>query len=166
MERRYLLKTTPSELALAGNGWRITDRYLPGTRLRLRQMESLADGRSVFKLTQKYRSENQAPTETTITNMYLDEAEYERLKLLEARVLEKTRHPYRFQDRVFSIDIFEGRRRGLILAEVEWDEAGRAEEIHLPGFMRKDVTSDPFFRGGNLAMMPDEDFRRGLAAHL
>ena len=54
IERRYLLKDIPADLDVTGNGWRIIDRYLPDTRLRLRRMESRAGEGRIFKLTQKY----------------------------------------------------------------------------------------------------------------
>jgi CYTH domain-containing protein len=162
IERRYLLKDVPADLALTGDGWRITDRYIPDTRLRLRCMESMAGEGSIFKLTQKYRASHQAVTEATITNMYLSEEEHNRLKALDARILQKVRRSYRVQSRDFSVDVFEGRHRGLILAELELEVTMPSNDVDLPSFILKEITNDPFFSGGNLAMMTDEEFRQGL----
>lgn len=160
IERRYLLAGLPADLAQT-SGWRITDRYFPATRLRLRRMQAITGDEVIYKLTQKYRAENQGATETTITNLYLSEAEYNLLLPLEALTVEKTRYPYESHARRFSIDVFAGRHEGLTLAEIEG-----AAEFALPAFALADVTADPFFRGGNLAGMADLEFQQGLVRRL
>jgi adenylate cyclase len=166
VECRYLLNTIPDALLGVPKGWQITDRYFPNTRLRLRHMRSLSGDENVYKLTQKYRSEAQNAYETTITNVYLTEAEYERFEALEARILEKKRYPYTLQSYSLSIDVFEGRHHGLILAEMEVEKKEVVDELALPSFILKDVTADPFFTGGNLVTMTEEEFRQGLAERL
>ena len=164
-ERRYLLNKIPADL-LQNNGWLITDHYFPATRLRLRRMISIPGDETVYKLTQKYRAEIQNAHETTITNFYLTEGEYNFLQRLEAKVIEKRRYPYRAQHQHFSIDVFEGRHQGLILAEMELEKDSDLDEIAVPVFALEDVTEDPYFTGGNLAGMPDLEFRRGLSQRL
>ncbi|MCF2530748.1 hypothetical protein [Yinghuangia soli] len=51
-ERRFLLPGPPPPAAVTVTR-RITDRYVPGTRLRLRRSENAATGECVYKLTQK-----------------------------------------------------------------------------------------------------------------
>ncbi len=51
-ERRFLLAGPPSAPAVTASR-RITDHYLPGTRLRLRRVGHLDSGACEFKLTQK-----------------------------------------------------------------------------------------------------------------
>lgn len=165
-ERRYLLKTIPDDLAANTNGWLITDHYLPNTRLRLRKMEFITGNDIIYKLTQKYRSETQNAYETTITNVYLNEAEYNLLQPLEAKIIRKRRYPYSVQNYNFSIDVFEGRHQGLILAEMEFEKTSKLDEFVLPLFVFKDVTDDPFFSGGHLAMVRDEEFRHGLSQRI
>jgi adenylate cyclase len=159
-ERRYLLNKIPDDL-FQNNGWLITDHYFPTTRLRLRRMQSISGEETVYKLTQKYRSEIQNTYETTITNLYLTEAEYNFLRLLEAKLIEKRRYPYRVQNQQFSIDVFEGRHQGLILAEMEFEKT-ESGEFTVPVFALADVTDDPFFTGGNFARLTDAEFRQGL----
>jgi CYTH domain-containing protein len=166
IERRYLLKAVPGDWPAKLDGWLITDRYFPNTRLRLRKMRSLSGDKHIYKLTQKYRSEDQNADETTITNLYLTEAEYNLLAALEGRVVEKMRFPYSLHDHRFSIDIFEGRHQGLILADRELQQKPGPDEAVLPPFALKDVTEDFFFSGGSLAMMGDEEFRQGLSQRL
>jgi CYTH domain-containing protein len=163
VECRYLLNKIPDNLLDNPNGWLITDRYFPNTRLRLRQMTSVSGKENIYKLTQKYRSETQNAYETTITNVYLTEAEHNHLEALDAKILKKRRYPYKVQDHSFSIDVFEGRHQGLILAETELENKAEADEYVLPSFVLKDVTDDPFFTGGNLVTMTNEEFKQGLS---
>ena len=168
VECRYLLNKIPDDLPdnPREKGWLITDRYFPNTRLRLRQIESLSGRETIYKFTQKYRSEGQNAYEATITNMYLTEAEYGHLEALDAKILQKRRYPYMVGNHSFSINVFEGRHQGLILAEVELENKTEADELVLPSFVLKDVTDDPFFSGGNLVTMTEEEFRQGLSQRL
>lgn len=61
-----------------------------------------------------------------------------------------------------SIDVFEGRHQGLILADMELEIKAGTDEFALPSFVLKDVTNDLFFTGGNLISLTDEEFRQGL----
>ena len=165
-ERRYLLRTVPDDLPANADGWHISDCYFPNTRLRLRNMKAIAGDENIYTLTQKYRSGTQNAFETTITNMYLTEAEYNFLQPLEAKIIRKRRYPYSAQNHKFSIDVFEGRHQGLILAEIEMENKVEAGEFVPPSFVLKDVTDDPFFTGGNLVTMTDEEFKQGLSQRI
>jgi CYTH domain-containing protein len=166
VECRYLLNKVPDGLLDNPKGWLITDRYFPNTRLRLRHMQSLSGDKHIYKLTQKYRSETQSAYETTITNIYLTKAEYHHFEALEAKILKKKRYPYTLPSYSLSIDVFEDRHQGLILAEMELEKKAGAGELVLPSFVLKEVTDDPFFTGGILAMMTDEEFGQGLSQRL
>ena len=166
VECRYLLNKIPDDLLDSPKGWLIIDRYFPDTRLRLRHMQSVSGNENIYKLTQKYRSETQNAYETTITNIYLSEAEYSHFESLKAKILKKTRYPYTAQSYSFSIDVFEGRHQGLILAEMEFEKKAEVVEFVLPSVIFKDVTDDQFFADGNLVTMTDEEFRQGLSQRL
>jgi CYTH domain-containing protein len=165
-EYRYWLNKIPEGLLDNLKGWKITDRYFPHTRLRLRHMKSVSGNKHIYKLTQKYRSDTQNAYETTITNIYLTRAEFKHFETLEATILKKTRYPYKVQSCSLSIDVFEGRHQGLILAEMETEKKSEANEFILPSFVGKDVTDDSFFTGGNLVRMTDEEYRQGLSQRI
>jgi CYTH domain-containing protein len=166
MERKYLLKKLPDDFVENSNGWLITDRYFPNTRLRLRSMKSIPGHQTIYKLTQKYRSEHQDEYETTITNMYLTEAEFSNFASLEAKIVRKRRHAFSNQSHSFSIDVFEDRHQGLFLAEIEFENKSELDEVPLPLFAIREVTGDHFFTGGNLAVLTDDEFRHGLSQRL
>ncbi|MBT3188529.1 MAG: hypothetical protein HN736_03805 [Anaerolineae bacterium] len=162
-ERRFLLNELPEHLLENSTGWLITDRYIPNTRIRLRHMQSLSDDRNIYKLTQKYRAEHQDASETTITNIYLTKIEYDLFSTLGAKLLRKRRYPYKIKDHTFSIDIFEGRYQGLILAEIEFEKIAEKDKFLLPSFAVKDITDDVFFTGGNLVNLTAEEFKEELS---
>lgn len=146
-ERRFLLEGLPDGV---GSPVRIADRYLTGTRLRLRRVVA-PDGVVVRKLGQKVRTDPDDPTEVWITNLYLDDAEYERLVGLPAAALHKDRYPWPLFGG--SVDVFAGALSGLVLAEIECvDEAALAAVIPPPGTVA-DVTQDDRFSGGSLATL-------------
>jgi hypothetical protein len=89
-ERRFLLAEPPSDSAATATR-RITDRYLTGTRLRLRRAEHQYQDQdqapTEYKLTQKAPAEQPGPIQGLITNTYLSQAEYDLLATLPAAVL-------------------------------------------------------------------------------
>lgn len=137
-EQRWLLASLPAGLS---SPFAVYDRYLNGTRFRLRRVER--DGDVVFKLGQKIPCATDA---VMLTNTYLSADEYGVFAALPAREVRKARSHLSHDGRTFAIDHFDD---GLILAEVELT----ADEPHLPlpPFASRDVTGDPAFTGGALA---------------
>ena len=149
-ERRFLVAPD--------SGWRaglkpytkpLVDRYLSCGRLRLRRLEDSDTGRVAFKLTKKYESDSMFAR--PVVSTWLSELEFESLCQLDGFGLSKTRHYHEWNGVVFSIDVFEGELRGLILCETE--EAGSIDElraVRFPDYARWEVTEDEFFTGGRL----------------
>ena len=69
IERRFLVRELPPELM---DSRHICDRYITGTRLRLRRI-TIGD-EYVWKLTQKVRRQPDDPYDVAITNVYLEQA--------------------------------------------------------------------------------------------
>ena len=130
-ERRFLLAALP-DLASA-RVLRITDRYLDGTRLRLRLVEE--DGRAAVR-----KLGHKVPHSVSVnehTSFYLDEAEYAVLAVLPGHELRKTR-------RILGAWAFDEHTDGMLLAETEQDLD--------PWFAYvREVTDEPAFTGGALA---------------
>ncbi|HEY3843565.1 MAG TPA: hypothetical protein VGL48_09980 [Acidimicrobiales bacterium] len=145
-EQRWLLSRLPDGLK---DPVEIRDRYLSHTRLRLRRMQS--SGTVVWKLAQKVRLNEASPELVKLTNIYLDEHEYQRLFQMEADVLVKTRWHWGVDGHAFSVDAFGGDLEGLVLAEVELGP----QEGHIapPPFVVVEVTSDDRYSGGALAAL-------------
>ncbi len=73
-ERRFLLNHLPTDANVVRTR-RITDRYIDGTALRLRQ-QSDDHGPEIFKLTQKIPERASGVQQGFITNIYLSNDEF------------------------------------------------------------------------------------------
>ncbi|MEU6849803.1 hypothetical protein ABZ901_07730 [Actinacidiphila alni] len=158
-ERRWLLAAPPGPESVRVTRT-ITDRYLTGTRLRLRRVE-LPYGATELKLTQKIPAPEPGggAVRGLITNTYLSRAEYDVLAGLPAAVLTKTR----LGVPPMGVDVFDGRLRGLVLAEAEFgtDDEARAYVPHLSCVA--EVTDDPRFTGGSLVTAERRELLAWLA---
>jgi hypothetical protein len=156
-EQRWVLARRPDGLDRPVS---ILDLYIPGTRLRLRRMET--DTEVVYKLGQKVRPTPDDPELVRLTNMYLSESEYGSVARLGGAEIRKTRWRWMPGDGPLVVDVFEGPLAGLVLAEVELgpDEARRQP----PPLVVADVTNDDRFSGGRLAPITPAQLTALLAA--
>jgi CYTH domain-containing protein/glutaredoxin len=155
VERRFLLATVPPDLT---GGRLVVDRYLPGTRLRLREIRQA--GSVTRKLGQKIR-EATGPERVRHTSTELDDAEWELLSRLGGQVLVKARHPVPLDGGgTVAVDVFGGRHAGLVLAEVDLAADGDvphegdelAPVLEAAGLrVVREVTAEEAFTGGALA---------------
>jgi len=67
-ERRFLAASIPEGLD-RDRGWRITDRYIESTKMRLRRVEPLGGGETLFKLGRKEVPSPPDDSRMTITNV-------------------------------------------------------------------------------------------------
>jgi CYTH domain-containing protein len=129
----------------------IYDRYIIGTRLRLRRIISRDD--VVFKLVQKVRISEADPETMKLTNFYLADGEYKIIAALPATELRKTSWNLTLDGAQLAIDVLHERLDGLLLAEGELGpDQARAPA---PPFAVHDVTNDDRFSGGALAASSD-----------
>jgi CYTH domain-containing protein len=141
-ERRYLLASLPESVTSTTE---IVDRYLTGTRLRLREVRE-GDGTVVRKLGHKVRL-TEGPEEVACTNFYLDDEEWALLATLPARTLRKRRHVVAVGDWLVAIDEHED---GTLVAEI--DDGDEPSEL-VPDWLDvvREVTHDEEWTGGGLA---------------
>ncbi len=141
-ERRYLLAGLPDGVTSTRD---IADRYLTGTRLRLREVRE-PDGAVIRKLGHKVRLSD-GPGEIACTSFYLDDEEWAVLAALPARVLRKKRHTIARDGWVVAVDEHED---GALVAEID---DGDEPSDRLPDWLDvvRDVTLDEAWTGGGLA---------------
>lgn len=125
----------------------IEDLYIDGSRMRLRRMTASDTGRVVLKLSKKYEAVD--PHARPMVTTYLTDTEYSLLAGLPAHPLVKRRYPIG----EFSIDLFEGALAGLELAESEQPDATTLAALVPPGWAIREVSDDPRYDGGNLALL-------------
>jgi CYTH domain-containing protein len=159
IERRFLLAGVPDGAdVLAVN--EIDDRYLDGTRLRLRRMAQVG-GPTALKLTQKLPAPDGHGRQGALTTLYVSEDEYAALAALPAATLSKTRlslAPY-------GVDVFRGHLDGLCLAEVEFESEQDAAAFRPAAFCRAEVTADRRFTGGELVRASSAQVRAWTAEY-
>jgi CYTH domain-containing protein len=131
IERRFLLGGVPDgEDVLAVN--EIDDRYLDGTRLRLRRMAQVG-GPTALKLTQKLPEPDGHGRQGALTTLYVSEDEYAALAVLPAATLSKSR----LSIAPYGVDVFRGHLAGLYLAEVEFASAQDAAAFRPAAFCHR-----------------------------
>jgi CYTH domain-containing protein len=146
LERRFLLARAPKGPCVRRAA--ITDLYVTGTRLRLRRaVETTASGSTILrKFTQKIPAPSGGPG--LITTVYLDEAEHSVLSELPGSGLTKTRYSVP----PFGVDVFTGDLAGLLMAEIEFEDAEEEKHFQVPPDVVAEVTADPRLSGGRLAV--------------
>ena len=123
----------------------ILDRYVTGTRLRLREVRD-SDGTVTRKLGHKVRLTD-GPTEVACTNFYLDDDEWALLAALPARLLRKRRHIIHRDGLLVAVDEHDD---GTLIAEI--DDGDQPSDF-VPEWLDvvDDVTADEAWTGARLA---------------
>lgn len=144
-ERRFLVRSIPTGVTRVS---RITDHYLEGTRLRLREVVDGAGG-VVRKLGHKIRLSD-GPEAIACTTLYLDDAEWHLLSGLPARTLTKTRHHVDRDGVSLAVDELPD---GTLIAEI--DDEG-SPPVPIPDWLDviAEVTRDERWTGASLTHDP------------
>jgi CYTH domain-containing protein len=141
-ERRYLLASVPEGVTSTKE---ILDRYVTGTRLRLREVRE-GGGTVIRKLGHKVRL-TERPEEVACTNFYLNDEEWAVLTALPAQLLRKKRHLVHRDGLIVAIDEHED---GTLIAEI--DDHEQPSRI-VPDWLDvlEDVSTDERWTGAQLA---------------
>jgi CYTH domain-containing protein len=141
-ERRYLVRAVPDGVTRTTT---ITDRYVTGTRVRLREVVE-PDGAVVRKLNQKVRL-GDGPEQIACTSVYLDEAEWSALSALVGPVLVKRRHHVERDGMHLVVDELAD---GTLLAEIDGGDQAPSGAPRWLDVVRE-VTGDEAWTGLGLA---------------
>lgn len=141
-ERRFLVGSVPDGVERTSQ---IVDRYVVGTRLRLREVVE-PDGSVVRKLGHKVRLTD-GPERVACTSVYLDDAEWALLQELPARVLRKRRHHVRVDGLHVAVDELPD---GTLLAEIDGGDQPVAD-VPAGLDVLREVTGDEAWTGASLA---------------
>lgn len=147
IERRWLVDSTRLEVLDAVEPIAILDRYIEGTRFRLREMRRGED--VVWKLTKKYECAD--PLVRPIVTGYLTSEEYDIFARLSALTLAKRRYRLSHAGHDFSLDRFSGNLEGLTLAELEVADEAALRALPNPPWTVRDITDDARYQGATLA---------------
>jgi len=145
IERKFLVRKMPDDLTSYPSK-EIAQGYLvsldDGTQVRLRKADD--QHTLTFKRgTSNVREEREVE---------LAAAQFDALwPATEGKRLVKTRYEIPLGERVVEIDVYHDRHEGLIVAEVEFDEAEAAKNFQPPDWLGDDVTGDPRYSNQLLA---------------
>jgi CYTH domain-containing protein len=143
-ERRFLLPSLPRALA-RGTARLIEERYLAGTRLRLRRaLSPIVTGSAELSLGQRVRTASDQVSRVTLTEA-LTEPEYAALARLPAELLVWRRYGVDLSGQRCSVDVFDGELAGLVLAHVEFASVTDAWWFPPPVYAVAEVTGDDRF---------------------
>jgi CYTH domain-containing protein len=162
-ERRWLCHMVPREQIIRSEA--ITDLYVTGTRLRLREARSTDSGAGMLRLSRKADVD---PHTRLVTSIYLPEEEFAVLAAsLPGVRLKKLRHKLKRHHPgvALLVDEFQGELDGLVMVEADFATPDLLAAFPAPDFARREVTGDPRFTGGYLAKhgLP-KDLYRGIIA--
>jgi len=151
LERRWLVDTVRRPALSGLPVTLIEDRYVVGTRLRLRKMVDEASGATSMKFTRKYDVAD--PLARPIVTAYLDEREYTLLAALPANLVQKRRYKIQNHGQTFSLDVFEGPLAGLELLEIESHSYEALLAISAPDWVVREVSHESRYQGGSLSAL-------------
>lgn len=146
LERRWLVDSAARPGLDDASVTLIEDRYIDGTRMRLRRMTRGA--RVVHKLTKKYDTDR--PEARPVVTTYVTETEYAVFAALPARALRKCRYHLPVDGVFWSLDLFGGPLAGLELVEIEAADDAALAALVPPPWATKEVTHDPRYQCGSL----------------
>jgi len=150
IERKFLIDE--SKLPSLQNGYVIKQGYIQTVdhttvRVRIRDKEAF--------LTIKGKSEGATRLEFEYP-ISLHDANEMLNKFCHTSHIEKTRYLIKHKGHLWEIDIFEGRNKGLTIAEIELESED--EEFALPNWVTKEVTDDIRYFNSNLIENPYLDW--------
>ena len=148
-ERRWLCREVPREHIVRTEA--ISDLYVRGSRLRLREARPIDGAAPMLRLSRK--ADVDAHTRL-ISSIYLPEEEFALLvAALPGLRIKKLRHRLRspLPGVLLAIDEFQADLGGLVLAEAEFETAELLASFPIPAFAVREVTDDPRFTGAILA---------------
>jgi adenylate cyclase len=151
-ERKYLVD--PDDLPKCKNGIFIRQGFLSVHPDRVVRVRLIPGG---AQLTIKGRSTDDGLSRSEWEREIDEDEATQLLELCGDQVVDKTRYVIPIDEEVAAeVDVFEGRNKGLIIAEVELPEASTRFEI--PGWFGKEVTGTSKFYNAALAVKPFQEW--------
>ncbi len=141
IERKFLIKELPADLE-SYEHHTISQGYLsvkPVLRIRKKDDKAFFTYKGSGLLARE-EIETEIPVET-----------YEHLvPKIDGRLIEKTRYIIPFNEHKIELDVFEGHKKGLIMAEVEFESIEQANAFVAPAWFAEDVTEDRSYHNSNM----------------
>jgi len=158
LEKTYLAKFIPSKLE---NKKEMIDIYIPDgidhAPIRIRK------NGNKFYITKKQPAKENDSSVLIEQTIELSEAEFIELeKEIKGRRIEKIRCSFNHKGNTAEIDVFQGKLKGLVLVDFEFDTEEAKEKFKMPDFCLADVTQEDFIAGGMLCGKSYEEIEENL----
>ncbi len=86
--------------------------------------------------------------------LFITSEQYENLKQkIEYNLIEKTRYIYKDNNITYEIDKFYGKLKGLMIAEVEFENMEESDDFIPPNWIKKELSMDRRFQNSNLCKL-------------
>ena len=160
--RLFLIEKLPEPLTPASSHLQLFDNYIDGTRLRLRKIRDPYTKTWTWALQQHIRVDGDHGI-SKLSEIHLDEAEYEIFSRFEGREIRKNRYFHEVDQVSFTFDVYLGALFGLCTARVDFDSGASMETFMPPPFAIFEVSGDEFFNGEQLVTKLFSDIREHVA---
>src|SRR5215216_2992083 len=157
--RLFLIDALPSPLTPTSVHIQIFDDYITETRIRLRSVRTPETKEWSRSLQQRLPITSDELSVWKISEMHLNDAEYEQFKIFEGNEIRKNRYFHEFDARMFAFDIYLGTLWGLNRARVDFETEDDLREFRPPPFAIFEVTHESFFDDGNLVRKKLDEVR-------
>ncbi len=148
IERKYVATDSPEWRDRSDGGTRIVQGYLSLDPDRTVRVRLRGDDRGLLTV----KGRNDGPTRAEFEYEIPRGDAEQLLELCVGAVIDKVRHEVEVDGRTWEVDVFAGDNDGLIVAEVELDDADAAPEP--PSWVVEDVTDDPAYYNAKLVEHP------------
>lgn len=154
IERKFLVDT--SKWTPTDQGTRLIQAYLgldpsPTVRIRIAGYKAFLTIKGRSKTISRPEFEYEVP---------IADAE-ELLKLAISEPVEKTRYEVWFEGFLWEVDVFSGRNKGLVMAEIELDSEN--QEFTKPDWLLQEVSGDGRFYNSYLSGRPYQEWSKDMA---
>ncbi len=154
IERKFLVDT--SKWTPVGKGTKLVQAYLgfyPSPTVRIR-----IAGKKAF-LTIKGPPKNISRPEFEYEVPVADAQEI--LKLAVSEPVKKTRYKVQHEGFIWEVDIFSGKNKGLIMAEIELES--EIQDFPRPDWLLEEVSGDGRYYNSYLSLHPFQEWNKGMA---
>lgn len=149
IERKYLVdlkKWSPTNKGVHILQFYLSDK--PTVRIRIAGIQAFITIKGPSKGISRAEFEYEIPVDDAL----------DMIKLAIYIPIEKTRYDVVYNDQLFTVDIFEGKNDGLVIAEIELESED--QKIILPDWITEDVSEDENYYNSNLSKNPFTEWNR------
>ncbi|MBI2025769.1 MAG: adenylate cyclase [Candidatus Levybacteria bacterium] len=161
LELTYLPKFLPSGVTSSPSK-KMLDIYLPGSAehpiLRVRRLE---DRYEITKKQPVTKGDSSRQLETTIP---LTKEEFAELEKLSGKRIDKIRYFYKENGFNYEVDVFQGKLRGLVLVDIEFQSVEDKSNFTPPEWLLAEITQEKVFAGGMLCGKSYKQIEKRLEA--